>query len=143
MTNELLLRQNEEAVDLLEAAIFKENKPVDNEIINRFAEGLYSREIHLRKDQFVTSKIHKKEHFFIVSKGVLGISMDGMEWNFITAPYHGITKAGTRRMAFILEDTIFTTIHANPTNETDIEKIEEMNAEWRNKFILEMQKEKL
>ena len=59
----------------------------------------------------ITSKIHKTEHPYIVSYGKVAVSIDSEDWYEITAPYTGITKPGTRRVLYILEDCIWTTFH--------------------------------
>ena len=58
-----------------------------------------------------TSKIHKTEHPYVVSYGKAAVSIDADEWYEITAPYTGITKPGTRRVLYIIEDCIWTTFH--------------------------------
>lgn len=88
-----------------------------------FTDGLYAREITMCAGDRLTSKIHLTEHQFIVSKGRL-LVRNGDEEIEIVAPYHGITKAGTRRVLYIIEDTVWTTFHANPNNET-VEQIED------------------
>ena len=80
-----------------------------------------------------TSKIHKTEHPYVVSYGKAAVSIDAEEWYEINAPYTGITKPGTRRVLYILEDCIWTTFHKiegmksefNDLNEDEIEKIVE------------------
>ena len=88
---------------------------------HRFTPGLYSRTIFMPKGLICTSKIHRTEHQFVVSKGVLKVWMGG-GWQLIKAPYIGITKPGARRALMILEDTIWTTFH--PTTLTDLDEIE-------------------
>ena len=80
-----------------------------------------------------TSKIHKTEHPYVVSYGKAAVSIDAEEWYEITAPYTGITKPGTRRVLYILEDCIWTTFHRiegmksefNDLSQGEIEKIVE------------------
>ena len=43
-----------------------------------------------------------------------------------SAPASFISDVGTKRVVHTHEDAIWTTIHPNPTNETDIEKLEAM-----------------
>jgi hypothetical protein len=94
-------------------------------LTHRFTPGLYSREIFLAKGLQCTSKIHKTEHQFIVSRGVFEMWSQETGWVLVDAskkPYHGITKPGTRRAFNIIEDTYFTTFH--PTELTDLNQIE-------------------
>ena len=91
-------------------------------VVHSFTPGLYTREIFMPAGATVVSKIHKTEHPFVVSMGKVAVFIDGQGWQVITAPHRGITKPGTRRVAFILEDTIWTTFH--PTTLTDVDEIE-------------------
>jgi hypothetical protein len=90
---------------------------------HEFEGGMYRRTIYMRKGDVLTSKIHKHDHFFVIVKGKL-IVLDEKGEHLITAPYHGITKSGTKRLLMILEDTVWTTYHLNPkglTNPDDLE----------------------
>jgi len=94
-------------------------------VVHRFTPGLYSREILLKKGIQCTSKIHKTEHQFLVSKGLFEMWSEETGWVMIDArakPYHGVTKPGTRRAFKIHLDTYFTTFH--PTTLTDLKEIE-------------------
>jgi hypothetical protein len=42
----------------------------------------------------------------------------------LKAPLTIVSRPGTKRIGFMHEDCVWTTFHANPTNETDIEKLE-------------------
>jgi ribosomal protein L31 len=92
-----------------------------------FADGQYIREIFMPAGQVITTKIHKKLHPFFVMSGKLSIvSEDGVIE--IEAPYHGITKPGTKRVIYTHEDTVFITVHA--TQKTTIEEVvEEISTE--------------
>ncbi len=79
----------------------------------------------------ITSKIHKTEHPYIVSYGKVAVSIDGDDWNEITAPYTGITIPGTRRVLYIIEDCIWTTFH----------RIDDMKSEYNN--LNDEEKEKI
>ena len=92
-----------------------------------FTDGQYIREIFMPAGQVITTKIHKKLHPFFVMSGKLSIvSEDGVIE--IEAPYHGITKPGTKRVIYTHEDTVFITVHA--TQKTTIEEVvEEISTE--------------
>jgi len=91
------------------------------EIIHHYADGMYIREMRGKKGMVVVTKLHKTTHPYFVVKGHVGIaSEDGVI--HIKAPSWGITKAGTKRVAYFYEDTIWITVHA--TKETDLLKIE-------------------
>ena len=63
------------------------------------------------KGSLLTSKIHNSNHPYTISKGVALVQIDAGEWIELSAPYTGITLAGTRRVLFIEEDCIWTTYH--------------------------------
>jgi hypothetical protein len=89
--------------------------------------NLYSRECILKADNYYTSRTHRTEHQFIISRGVFEMWSEETGWIFVNAnlrPYHGITKAGTRRAFKIIELTFFTTFHA-----TSLETVEEIEAQ--------------
>ena len=87
---------------------------------NTFTDGQYIREIFMPAGQVITTKIHKKLHPFFVMSGKLSIvSEDGVIE--IEAPYHGITKPGTKRIIYTHEDSVFITVHA--TDKTTVEEV--------------------
>jgi hypothetical protein len=87
-----------------------------------FVDGAYVREITMPKGALLTSKIHKVTHPYFVLKGEVSVLTEkGIQR--IKAPYSGITPAGTKRILYIHEETVWTTVHV--TKEKDLEKIEE------------------
>lgn len=88
-----------------------------------FTPGLYLRQVFIKKGDLITTRVHLTEHPFIVSAGVVSIWDAENGVVTVQAHYTGITKPGTRRMLYTHEDTIWTTCHANPNNETDPDKI--------------------
>lgn len=132
------LKQKKEfhkSVDQLEADLLNNFPVVDVEINHHFSEGLYAREMIALAGTFIISKIHKTEHMFYLSKGALNVMNENGEVIKITAPYRGITKPGTRRIAYVTEDVIWTTYHANPDNENE-EEIENRIIEKHDNFLL-------
>ena len=136
-------RRNDNRIDKLEAAMLNNFDVVECPLKHTFTPGLYIREIFMPKDSVITSKIHKTEHPFIVSKGVVSVSIDAGEWQLIEAPYSGITKPGTRRILWVHEDTIWTTIHANPDNENENEIEERIIEKHENPLLNIKEKERL
>jgi hypothetical protein len=89
------------------------------------APGIYAREIHLPANTLVVGKIHRHRHFNILSQGRITCYTEfGLQT--LEAPASFISEPGTKRVVFTHEDAIWTTIHPNPTDETDVEKLEEM-----------------
>lgn len=100
-----------------------------------FTPGLYVRELTLPRGSIVVTKIHNTEHPFVVSKGVVRVFVEGIGWQTITAPYLGITKPLTRRVALVVEDCVWTTFH--PTDKTTPEEVEAEIISPRNQLLEE------
>tara|TARA_R100001377_G_scaffold82113_1_gene62169 strand:+ start:104 stop:706 length:603 start_codon:yes stop_codon:yes gene_type:complete len=93
-----------------------------NPVKHSFAGGCYVREIYNPANELIITKIHKKEHPFFLMQGEMSIlTEDGIE--HIKAPYHGVTKVGTKRAIYTHEECVFITVHA--TENTSIKEIEE------------------
>lgn len=131
-----IVRTDDDRIDELEAAMVENLTVIECPLRHFFTPGLYAREVTLPAGALVTSKIHKTEHPFTVSKGKLKIRVDDEEWVSIEAPYTGITKAGTRRVALIEEETIWTTYHSNPTDTQDLDELEGLIIEDRDNPII-------
>jgi hypothetical protein len=94
-------------------------------LTHSFSEGIYAREIFMPKGMFVIGKIHILYHTFFLMKGKIRMfTQDGMKE--IEAPFYGNAKAGTKRVLIILEDTVFVTVHPNPDNIKELDKLEDM-----------------
>lgn len=90
--------------------------------IDYFSYGLYARELYIPKGVTLVGKLHKYPQMNILTKGSLKILVDN-EPTILTAPYVICSPAGTKRIAYALEDSIWITIHA--TDEVDVDKIEQ------------------
>jgi hypothetical protein len=90
---------------------------------HHLAPGIYAREIHLPAGTLVVGKIHRHRHLNIISQGRITCYTEfGLEHH--QAPASFISEAGTKRLVYTHEDAIWTTIHPNPDNETDIATLE-------------------
>lgn len=85
--------------------------------------GLYVREVRVPASNFILTERHKTQHPFVVSAGACSIWTPENGVVRIEAPHTGITEPGTQRLILVHEDTVWTTFH--PTDETDVDKIEE------------------
>lgn len=91
-----------------------------------FAEGLYIREMKMKKGQLGFSAIHKHSYGFFLLSGLLASSKeDGIE-EFV-APCYIISPQGAKRIVYALEDCVITTVHANPTNTKDLDELARIN----------------
>lgn len=121
-----------EKIQALESAM-REMPQEEIPVKHYFSEGVYAREIFIKKGTVLTGHIHKYSQLNILSKGEISVSTEeGIKR--ISAPFTIVSPAGTKRVAYAHEDCIWTTIHG--THETDIEKIE-------NHFIAKDQNEYL
>lgn len=96
-------------------------------VTHRFAPGVYLREIFMTADSIVIGRIHKTEHFNILLQGACYIVHDDGSREELRAPMTFVSKAGAQKVLYVLEDMRWQTVH--PTNETDLEKLEEMFVE--------------
>lgn len=107
-------------VNLLEAEM-KKREQIDLPVKHHFSHGVYARELFIRAGTLLTGKIHKYEQLNIMSQGEL-LVLVGEDVKHIKAPFTIVSPPGTKRIAYALTDTVWTTIHG--TAETDVDKIE-------------------
>ena len=91
-----------------------------------FADGIYIREMRMKKGQLGFSAIHKHSYGFFLLSGVLASSKEEGIEEFV-APCYVISPRGAKRIVYALEDCVITTVHANPTNTQDLVEIEKIN----------------
>jgi len=116
------LQKSREDILALEGAIRKLPQ-LEPDLHHHFAPGVYARELRLPKGTVLTGKIHKTEHLNIISAGKIAVQSENGNSVIIEAPHTMVSKPGTKRAGYALEDTVWTTIHV--TDETDLEIIEE------------------
>lgn len=97
----------------------------DNEtcpLKHTFVDGIYVREIFIPKGMLVVGKIHRHAHpNFLIKGDVSVLTEEGPRR--MQGPCWMISPAGTKRVVYTHEDTVWTTVHA--TKETNLERIEE------------------
>jgi hypothetical protein len=109
-------------IDEFEGALIQ-GELIECPLVHRFTKGLYIRELFMPSGLIATTKIHKTQHPFIISKGKVNV-MIGDRIETLEAPYCGITEPGTRRILFVIEDCTWTTIHRNDDDSEDLLEIE-------------------
>lgn len=98
---------------------------VDCPVRHYFAPGLYAREMTIPAGTAVIGAVHKTENLVVVSMGRLRIlTEDGTR--DVSAGDTFVCKAGMQNAVVALEDSRWTNFLANPTNETDVEKMVEL-----------------
>jgi len=111
-----------QTIDILEMALTCYDA-AKTELRHAFTPGLYSRSFDMPGGAMVISETHLTEHQYVVSKGdcLVYNALDNTVER-ITAPYHGVTKPGTRRVILVFEDTTWTTFHATTETDPDVIK---------------------
>lgn len=102
------------------------NAPVQIQITPRhfFAPGIYLREITIPEGVTLTGRIHLTDHYCILSQGEVVLSDGGGEPIRITAPATLFSKYGAKRAIHAVKESVWTNIHTNPDNITDLEELE-------------------
>jgi len=99
--------------------------PKDLPTEHLFAPGVYMRSVFMKKGEIWIGKIHRHSHGNIVSQGVAAVVTEfGAEIHKAHTQF--VSPAHTKRALVILEDTIWTCVHANPHNITDLDELENM-----------------
>lgn len=94
---------------------------IDIPIEHRFSEGVYAREMTVPKGVMLVGRVHKFRNLNILSKGEVSVlSIDGIMR--VKAPFTFVASPGSKRLFYMHEDTVWTTILG--TSETNVEKIE-------------------
>ncbi len=89
-----------------------------------FAPGVYVRTLHMKAGDLIVGKIHRHAHWNILQSGKVSVfSKDGCET--LTGPYSAVSSAGVKRAVYCHTDVTWTTVHHNPDDGTDLEKIED------------------
>jgi len=93
-------------------------------LTHKFADGVYVREIFIPADTLVVGKIHRHSHPNFLMKGKVAVYTEDGGSQILEAPLSIISPAGTKRVVYAIEDTVWITVHV--TEETDLDKIEEV-----------------
>lgn len=132
----------------LKNAISTELEQVDIPVTNYFVSaiegtcqgGVYAREVFIPKGSCVAGKVHKYEQLNIMSQGEMWLASDTKVIR-VKAPFTVISPPGTFRIAYALEDTVWTTIHG--TNEKDLAVIEQQFVIYPDDNLLEQLSQQL
>ncbi|MCG3778247.1 MAG: hypothetical protein JW388_0960 [Nitrospira sp.] len=104
-------------------ADFLKRPQVECPLKHQFAPGVYLREIEMPVNTFIIGHEHKTKHFNIVLSGRASVIING-ELLDIVAPCIFVSEPGVRKVLYIRETMRWLTVH--PTDETDIDKLEDM-----------------
>lgn len=109
-----------DAIDRLEALLLKAPQ-AEITIVNRFTPGLYIREMRQPAHTVVVSMLHKTHHPYTISGGAALVFEPETGLRFLSAPYTGVTKPGTKRVIYAPTDLVWS-IYI-PTTKTDVDEI--------------------
>lgn len=91
-------------------------------IEHHFAPGIYLREMRMPQGSTVVGMIHKTEHLSFMSKGKILLVTEDFK-SVVEAPTVIHSMPGAKRVLHALEDSVWTTVHPNPDNEKNPEKL--------------------
>ena len=96
----------------------------DVSIKHQFADQIYIRQMDLKKGQVIVGAIHNHLHAWFLLTGKVLINNNGELIEHI-APCYTVSKPGSQRLIYAMEDSIFVNIHKNPSNTQDIKELED------------------
>lgn len=97
---------------------------VDSPLTHHFAPSVYGREMLIKAGSLIVGKTHRHSHLNVISKGRILVATEyGIET--LEAPCTFVSPVGIKRAVLALEDTIWTTIHNNPTDTQDLKLLED------------------
>jgi len=108
--------------------------------IHHFFPGMYIREAFIPKGTFVVGHYHKTEHLNIFLKGKATLINDKGEATVMEAPMMFMAKPG-RKIAYADEDMVWQNIFV--TDETDIDKLEDMLLDKSEYYLSTQERSKL
>lgn len=88
-------------------------------LFHRFADGMYTREMHVPKGAIIVGAIHKNPYHINVLKGKIWV-VNEFEAKEIEAPFSFTANAGVKNIGYVLEDLVWI-----DTSRTDKETVEE------------------
>lgn len=88
-----------------------------------FHDGWYERRLMVPAGMLIVGKIQRHPHFFGVISG-LAVLISEFDRNEVRAGFCKTSMPGTKHIAKAIEDTLFVTLHRNPTNTRELAAIE-------------------
>lgn len=119
--------QSKQLVEDIERVMGTELLQIDCPLKHHFSEGVYVREITMPTGSLILGHEHRTTHLNMISKGAcILVDLDTKEGIRIQAPYTFESKAGVRKLLYITEECVWSTVHINKDNTTSIEELESM-----------------
>ncbi len=98
---------------------------IDIPIEHYFAPGIYMRQMTMPEGSTVVGKIHKHEHYCILSKGKVSV-VTGDAVKTFEAPAVIHAMPGAKRALHAITETVWLNVHSNPSDERDPEKVDDL-----------------
>lgn len=97
---------------------------IDPDTLTRhwFAPGIYCRGLFIPAGATLTGAIHRHEHINILAQGEIAVLTEHGVQRY-TAPCVIVSSIGIKRIGHAFSDTTWITVHANPDDERDLEKL--------------------
>jgi hypothetical protein len=89
-----------------------------------FADGTYVRTVFMKAGSLIVGKIHKLDHVVVIGQGRASVVSEEFGSKVIAAPMIFHSRPYVKRLLFIHEDMVWTTVHKNPTNTRDLDLLE-------------------
>ena len=114
--------------DGVNAVVGTKDKPIVNDsdlipIKHYFMDGVYVREMTMKKGIAVVGAIHKHLHMCFLLTGRITVVNEDETIDHV-APCFIISKPGVKRVLYAHEDSIWFNTHKNPSNTEDVEQLE-------------------
>tara|TARA_R110002126_G_scaffold85469_2_gene207017 strand:+ start:1569 stop:2030 length:462 start_codon:yes stop_codon:yes gene_type:complete len=88
-----------------------------------FADGIYIRQMEMRKDSVVVGAIHNHLHVWFLLTGHITVTTESSTEDYI-APCYVVSTPGVKRVIYANEESIFVNVHKNPTNTKNLDELE-------------------
>jgi hypothetical protein len=88
-----------------------------------FADGIYIRQMEMRKDSVVVGAIHNHLHVWFLLTGYITVATESSTEDYIS-PCYVVSTPGVKRVIYANEKSIFVNVHKNPSNTQNLDKLE-------------------
>lgn len=105
------MRKSDHKINVLENMML-DYEAVYCPLTHDFGDGLYMRGIVMKAGTWITSLVHNTHHPFFLLEGQVDVYSENDGVQHLKAPFNGMTRPGTRRVLYIIEDAVWVTVHA-------------------------------
>lgn len=84
---------------------------IDVPVEHAFGHNIYARKVTMAPGSVITSKLHMRDHFAVVLRGLVDVWEPGGAKKRLRGGDFFKTKAGTKRILHVLEETEWVTFH--------------------------------